>query len=459
MIKDLITILPFASKPSVNNLRESLDKLSYKINVTLPGNWLHAPLSDQRCAIAVFISDAEFPKNKVCKKFDELPCISKLGIFSDTSIYQHPELIDRCNEVITWPCCIEELNYRVSRVLGNDSTSEHSKLFDPELRKEFVKMNLIGESLPFQQTLSLIKQVAKHDATVLINGETGTGKELAARAIHYMSARSSQPFIPVNCGALPEDVFENEVFGHEQGAFTDAKKRQLGLVGQAQGGTLFLDEIDSLSLKSQVALLRFLQDHQYRPLGAKKYETASVRVIAATNAKLEDLVKNGQFRSDLYFRLNILQITTPALREHLEDLPILANHLLRQISSQYGGPDKFLSADNLVSMHKYQWPGNVRELENLLHRAFLVSEGALIHLQLPLEQQMDSEQVNISGMNWNAKFNDAKSLVIDSFEKHYLSHVLAISDGNVSKAARIAGKERRSLGKLIKKHGIGNNKF
>jgi DNA-binding NtrC family response regulator len=315
-------------------------------------------------------------------------------------------------------------------------------------------MNLIGESSAFLKPLSLIKQGAKFDAPVLLLGETGTGKELAARAIHYMGARSTQPFIPVNCGALPEQIFENEVFGHEQGAFTDAKKTQKGLVGIANGGTLFLDEVDSLSIKSQIVLLRFLQDHQYKPLGAQNYEQANVRVIAATNANLDQLVEKRQFREDLLFRLNILQITMPPLRERIEDLQLLANHFIHRFLSQYGGPERFLCADSLAWMHNYRWPGNVRELENVVHRAFLLSEEPAICLQPPVQLLVDRNRVDISGMDWDAKFAEAKHFVIDVFEKRYLVHVLSKANGNVSRAAKFAGKERRALGKLIKKHGI-----
>ena len=329
-----------------------------------------------------------------------------------------------------------------------------SKQLAVGVKKQFIKMNLIGESSAFLRVLFLIQKAARHDISVLLLGETGTGKELAARAIHYMGPRADQPFIPVNCGALPEEIFENEVFGHEQGAYTDARKCQQGLVGQAQGGTLFLDEIDALSLKSQVALLRFLQDHQYRPLGAQDYEKANVRVIAASNADLAQLAKNGRFRSDLFFRLNILQITLPALRERLEDLPLLAGHLIRQFKVAYGGAGQFLSPDSYTWMRHHPWPGNVRELENVLLRAFLESEEQTLLLRPPVQLDMDNYYVDISGVNWDAKFNEVKSMVMGAFEKDYLTHILSRADGNISRAARLAGKERRALGKLIKKHGL-----
>jgi len=320
--------------------------------------------------------------------------------------------------------------------------------------EEFIKMNLIGRSPVFLQALLRIQKAAKHDIAVLVLGETGTGKELAARAIHYMGSRSEQPFIPVNCGALPQEIFENEVFGHEPGAYTDARKSQLGLVGQAQDGTLFLDEIDALSLKSQVVLLRFLQDHQYRPLGAQGYKSANVRIIAATNADITQLVTSGQFRADLLFRLNVLQINLPPLRERLDDLPLLTEHLIRRFRTEYGGTERCLAAVCYSWMRLYPWPGNVRELENMLLMAFLDTDEQLLLPRPPAQLAKDSYYVDITGLNWDARFSDAKSVVVDAFEKNYLTHILSRAHGNISKAAKIAGKERRALGKLIKKHGL-----
>ncbi len=449
-----ITILPFASQNCLNDFRTALETLPYRINVVTPRDWLGVPFARQDGAIVVFIAEKEFPKNKVCSRLDELGSLPKLAIFGEARIFEYQRLLDRCEEVISWPCSTEELSYRFQRILGNYTDSFRSRSLDPEIRKQLVKMNLIGESLPFLQTLSLIRRVSKYDAPALLLGETGTGKELAARAIHYMGPRSAQPFIPVNCGALPEQIFENEVFGHEQGAFTDAKKTQQGLVGLANDGTLFLDEVDSLSLKSQIVLLRFLQDHQYKPLGAQKYEHANVRVIAATSADLDHLVEKKQFRDDLLFRLNMLQITMPPLRERTEDLPLLANHFIQRFRSQYGGAERFLYAGSLAWMRRYRWPGNVRELENIVHKAYLLSEEPSIRLQSPVQLLVDRKRVDISGMDWDAKYTEAKRFVLDVFEKRYLVYVLSKANGNVSRAAKLAGKERRSLGKLIKKHGL-----
>ncbi|BBB29392.1 sigma-54 interaction domain-containing protein [Neptunomonas japonica] len=450
----LITVVPFSTPERFSELKVALDTLPYNINVIWPEDWARLTQAELGSALVVFISEEQASNLELCQYFDELGGLPKLCILDGISGFKQRRIIDRCHDVMTWPCSAEEISYRFCRMLENNTQSVGEKSLDAELKQAFIQMNFIGESPVFSQALSRIQKAAKYDVSVLLMGETGTGKELAARAIHYMGGRNAQPFIPVNCGALPEEIFENELFGHSQGAYTDAKKNQLGLVAQAEGGTLFLDEIDSLSLKSQVALLRFLQDHQYRPLGSQGYVKANVRLLAATNADLAELAQAGTFREDLFYRLNIMQVTMPALRERTDDLPLLTDHLIKRFMLEHGGEDKHLSAGCYAWMRQYLWPGNVRELENVLLRAFLETEGSAILLSPPAQWIEENESINISGVNWDVDYNQAKSLVVGAFEKNYLMHVLSKADGNVSRAARLAGKERRSLGKLIKKHGL-----
>jgi DNA-binding NtrC family response regulator len=446
--------VPFSLPERFSELKTALDTLPYNIHVVWPEEWSCSTQEELGSALVVFISQDQASNLGVCQHFDDLGGLPKLCILDGVSGFKQRRIIDRCHDVMTWPCSAEEINYRFCRMLENNAQSTEKPALSPELKQAFIQMNFIGESLVFLKALSCIQKAAKYDVSVLLMGETGTGKELAARAIHYMGGRSAQPFIPVNCGALPEDIFENELFGHAQGAYTDAKKSQLGLVAQAEGGTLFLDEIDSLSLKSQVALLRFLQDHQYRSLGSQSYVKANVRLIAATNADLAVLAHLGSFREDLFYRLNIMQVTMPSLRERIDDLPLLADHLIKRFILEHGGEERHLSAGCYAWMRQYLWPGNVRELENLLLRAFLETEGSAVQLLPPAQWIEDNKNINISGVNWDIDYNEAKSLVVGAFEKNYLIHVLSKANGNVSQAARLAGKERRSLGKLIKKHGL-----
>lgn len=314
--------------------------------------------------------------------------------------------------------------------------------------------NLVGNSPPFRKLLQLLNRFASYDVTLLIEGETGTGKELVGRAIHYASARKGMPFVPVNCGALPDSLIENELFGHRRGAYTGASETHCGLIAQANGGTLFLDEIDALSAKGQVTLLRFMQDLEYRPLGSIQSEKVDVRIIAASNADLMKCAARGEFRQDLLYRLRVLTLELPPLRERQGDVELLAMHYLRLFSKKYGKPEKALNPESLAWMNRYAWPGNVRELENLIHREFLLAEGPILSIPSPAGHEERRQQPDRRGIDVDIGFAAAKARVVNDFEKRYLQALLTRSRGNVTQAARLAGKERRALGKLLKKHGL-----
>lgn len=317
------------------------------------------------------------------------------------------------------------------------------------------ELNLIGTSPAFLEVVGLIRKVAMTDAAVLIVGETGTGKEMAARAIHYLGTRHEHPFIPINCGALPEGLIENELFGHERGAFTDAREARSGVLAQAHNGTLFLDEVDSLSHKGQVSLLRFLQDQSYRPVGSSKDHQADVRVIAAAGDDLGQRVEAGTFRRDLYYRLRVLTLELPPLRARAGDAVLLAQHFLKLFSLKYASAPKRLDPACVSRINAYGWPGNVRELENLVLREYLLVEGSSVSVRPPMPSRerrtgLDRRHGHLLTLD----FNTAKRRVIAEFEKRYLNRLLAHTNGNVSRAARHCGKERRAVGKLLKKHGL-----
>jgi transcriptional regulator with PAS, ATPase and Fis domain len=245
---------------------------------------------------------------------------------------------------------------------------------------DFVRFNLIGESPAFCRTLAVVPRIAECDATVLIQGETGTGKELVARAVHYLSARREFPFIPVNCGAIPDALVENELFGHDRGAYTDARAPQIGLIAEAAKGTLFLDEVESLSLRAQVTLLRFLQDGTYRRLGGRGDRHGNVRIIAASNAALDELCDRGAFRRDLLYRLMVMSVRMPPLRERAGDVQLLAAHFIHRFSQQYHRDGAALDPVFGRYLTAHRWPGNVRELENLVHRQFLLADDGVMRL-------------------------------------------------------------------------------
>lgn len=324
------------------------------------------------------------------------------------------------------------------------------------------ELNLVGKSPEFLEVLELTKRFSECDATVLIQGETGTGKELIARAVHYLSPRRNFPFIPVNCGALPDSLVESELFGHARGAFTDARDARRGLVAEAQGGTLFLDEIEVLTPKAQAALLRFLQDLEYRPVGGAVVRDANVRVVAASNANLEELTRENRFRKDLLFRLNVLTVDLPPLRERGHDVVLLAEMFLRRFSRQYGHrPPKALHPDAAARLLAHDWPGNVRELENLVLREFLMTDGPMVDLHCLAPPPMPQKEASVvaSSRMTESRFREAKASAIARFERAYIVELLSRTRGNISLAARISGKERSRLGKLVKKYGIERMSF
>ena len=322
-------------------------------------------------------------------------------------------------------------------------------------------IELIGKSDSFLEMCGLITKLAACDAPVLIEGETGTGKELAARALHYLGARRDKPFVPVNCGAILDLLIENEFFGHRKGAFTDARDDQIGLIAHAHSGTLFLDEVDTLSPKGQVTLLRFLQDRQYRPLGERRERDADVRIIAASNTNLTRLAEADRFRMDLLYRLKILWLELPPLRERKGDPELLADHFVRIGSNHFDKPVKKFHPTALEWFECYAWPGNIRELENLVYREFLLADGPEIRITLvnphqpeqcpPLEQYPGA----IDGLD----YCQAKAKAIESFEVKFLTTLMVKAKGNVTAAAKMAGTERRHLGRLFKKYGIDKGRY
>ncbi|WP_300450187.1 sigma-54 dependent transcriptional regulator [Accumulibacter sp.] len=318
----------------------------------------------------------------------------------------------------------------------------------------------IGESGPFRAMLGLLARIACYDTSVLITGETGSGKEMAARAIHYQGRRRERPFIPVNCGALPDHLVENELFGHARGAYTDARDSQSGLIAQAEGGTLFLDEVDALTPKAQVSLLRFLQDGQYRRLGSSRTETADVRIVAACNSDLRQRVAREEFRSDLYYRLTAMDLHMPPLRLRGDDIVLLARHFIAEAASQYQLAVKELHPDTVGWLLAQAWPGNVRELQNRIQREFLLCDGPDVLVRDAISDgerhpPVDGRLACPTTLN----FNEAKQQVLHDFERGQLLRLMSETAGNVSSAARLAGKERRALGKLLKKHGIEPEHF
>jgi two-component system, NtrC family, response regulator GlrR len=310
-------------------------------------------------------------------------------------------------------------------------------------------VHLIGEDPAFLAVKQKLPLVAKCETTVLLTGETGTGKELCARALHYLSPRAGKPFLPVNCGAIPVELFERELFGHMKGAFTGAWDVQPGLIAEAEAGTLFLDEIETLSLQAQVKLLRFLQDHTYQALGSPRLKQADIWILAATNTALTDKVRDGTFRADLFYRLAVITLALPPLRERRADIPLLADKFLVRYAARYGKEPLHWSSRAMESLCHYAWPGNIRELQNVIQQLVVLTDARTIE-----PEDLSILPSPTSQSRSNDSFQQAKAQIIAQFEQDYVTELLRLHRGNVTQAARAARIERRTLGRLIKKYHI-----
>ena len=320
---------------------------------------------------------------------------------------------------------------------------------------------LVGCSQAHRQLLEKLSKIANTDAEVLISGPTGVGKELYARFVHENSVRCTFRFVPVNCGALPSELLENEFFGHIGGAFTGARPQSEGLVAEAEGGTLFLDEVDSLSLSCQVKLLRFLQDKQYRRLGDTRIRHSHVRIVAATNSDLLTSMREGRFREDLFFRLHVVPITVPPLRERSEDIPLLLSSYVTLYAQTYQLKEIQFSEEALDRLKSYTWPGNVRELENCVRYLTCLQLDRPIELSdLPLLEESPEKPVSMELAPFTKRpFREAKREIVNRFERTYLEDALRKTNGNIARAARASSKSRRAFFELMKKHGINPAEF
>ncbi len=346
---------------------------------------------------------------------------------------------------------------RLEPGIGETPTAHHSSTEGREqtlykaLRTKLALRQIIGECPAFVAAKEKLLTVAPYKTTVLILGETGTGKEMFARAIHYASLRAGKPFVAVNCGAIPADLVENELFGHQRGAFTGADSMQPGMLHEADGGTLFLDEIDCLPPLVQVKLLRFLQEKEYRPLGSTKTHLADVRVVAATNGDVTSTIREGKLRPDLYHRLNVVPLKLPPLRERREDIPLLVRHFLTKHASELEKQHVTdLSPDAWQSLLLYAWPGNVRELENILERAVVFAKSTII-------KKADLDLPSIEPSERRTSFREAKIQCIAQFEKSYLQALMHVHQGNITQAARAARKDRRAFWQLLRKYNLTAN--
>jgi two-component system response regulator HydG/two-component system response regulator AtoC len=332
---------------------------------------------------------------------------------------------------LTKPVNINLLESIVSDILKNGT----SKGIEADASM-FKYLNIIGKTPPMQEVFSLIKRVSKTDANILVLGESGTGKELVARAIHYTSLRADKPFIPIDCTTIPAELMESELFGYEKGAFTCADERKLGLIEMAQGGTTFFDEIGDLDYALQKKLLRFLQEKEIRRIAGKDKINVDVRVLSATNRDIEASLENGDFRPDLFYRLNVIAIRIPPLRERLDDIPLLANHYLEYFREKNKKAIREIDHEAMNALKSYDWPGNVRELENVMERAVILCQYDTISIEC-LPKKM--------GMLGQAEYQEAREFNLPEIEKRTIVKALNTTSWNQSKAADLLGISRKQL--------------
>ena len=342
---------------------------------------------------------------------------------------------------------IDELERRIARALKQQTLEVENVSLRKQLDSKFGLENIVGESPVMKEIFDVVQQVAPTRVTVLVLGESGTGKELIAKALHQLSPRAKQPFVTVHCAALAATLLESELFGHERGAFTGAHERRIGRFELAQGGTLFLDEIGEIDASVQVKLLRFLGERTFERVGSNKTLTADVRLVAATNKNLEELVKAGKFREDLFFRLRVVEIELPPLRERSGDIPLLAQNFLREFARENSKPVQDFTVDALEALMKFHWPGNVRELRTAIEHAVVLSKGERITLRdLPASVR--------HGGAVEPRLLQGKDLTVKDAEKQLIVRALKETDGNLTHAAKKIGMSRRTFHRKLHEYHL-----
>lgn len=352
------------------------------------------------------------------------------------------------DDYITKPFKVDEIKHVIRNILENAEIRRENKILKEKLTERSSLDSFIGESESVVKLKELVRQIASSDSTVLILGESGTGKDLIARAVHTRSTRADKPFVAINCGAIPELLLESELFGHKKGSFTGAIKDKEGMFQVADGGVLFLDEIGNLTPALQVKLLRVLETNEFTPVGSTAPVKVDVRLVAATNANLEEDVQANRFRADLFYRLNVLPINLPPLSERRDDIPLLADHFLRRMAERHTGEPKSLSPDALKLISEAEWPGNVRELENTLTRAYLLSKGDTI------EPGDFPAKLRKSAAEPRKPEESKENPTLESIEKAYIYWILNQTNWQKTKAAKLLGIDASTLYRKIDRYGL-----
>ena len=385
-----------------------------------------------------------------------VPCIVITGFATVQTAVEALKL--GAYDYITKPFTMDNISFAITRALDTSKLQRENIRLKKELRKTYGSKNIIGNSDNMQNIISIIDKIADTNSTVLITGESGTGKELIAKTIHYHSSRAQKPFVPISCAAIPRDILESELFGHEKGAFTGATTTRLGRFELANNGTLFLDEIGDLDPSLQVKLLRVLQEREFERVGSAKTIKVDVRIIAATNRNLEKAIEEGIFREDLYYRLNVIPMHLPPLRTMKEDIPLFIDHFVTEISKRKRKKPPTLPPETLQYLFNYRWPGNVRELENFIEKLVVLNEGAVVlpeDLPEKFHKKQHIKQFPLLDFKLSPEGVELP-LMVDSMEQNMIHQALKLSNGVKSKAARLLGLNRTTLIEKMKKKGMNS---
>jgi len=444
-------------------LRRALTERGYEPTYRLSGEEALKEL--RRGPYSILLADVKMPGMTGIELLervrDDFPEVSVVIMTAHGSVQTAVDAMKLgASDFLTKPFEPQELALVVEKVLRQRRLLDEIAELRHELAGRYSFENMISQDEKMREIFASIARVAATDATVVITGETGTGKELVARALHYNSPRREKQFVAINCGALPDTLLESELFGHEEGAFTGATATKPGIFEVADGGTLLLDEIGNVSMAMQVKLLRVLESMEYKRVGGVETRSCNVRILAATHVDLAQAVDRGEFRHDLYYRINVVPIVLPPLRDRLADIPLLVEHFIRRYAPKMNPDVQDIAREAMLRLLRHSWPGNIRQLEHVIQRALILADGpTILPEHLPLEQQDKADEGNGFQVNEQLPLEEVKSALVERLERTYLDKLLRLYQGSVRRTAGHAGLSERSIYEKLKRYQLDRRTY